>query len=227
MSSPDYTNLLSSALSGFLPEGVAYSVGVIPRKFHFEFPLEADWFSTAGDYRKCEFVAGRDCARAALGQLGFARGPILPDEYGVPLWPVGVLGAISHSRGYCVAIAARSAAYQTLGVDLEKTNRLSPAAMRRTVHPGEQSYVRGSQKKATLIFCAKEAFFKAQFPFWHTHANFHDLEFAVDESGGRLTVRDIGKRFPGELRALAESFVFRFSYFEDFVVSACWLRRQD
>lgn len=227
MSGPDYTNLLSSALCGFLPEDLACSVGVIPKEPHFEFPLEADWFRTAGDYRKCEFVAGRDCARAALGQLGFARGPILPDEYGVPLWPEGALGAISHSRGYCAAIAARSATYRTLGLDLEKTNRLSPAAMRRTVHPGEQAYVRDSQKRASLIFCAKEAFFKAQFPLWHTHANFHDLEFAVDEAGGRLTVRKMGSRFPEELRFLAESFVFRFSYFEDFVVSACWLRQDD
>lgn len=198
-------------------------MAVIPKEAHFEFPVEADCLCTAGDYRKCEFVAGRDCARTALEQLGFARGPILPDDYGVPRWPEGALAAISHSRGYCAAIAARSATYRTLGLDLEKTNRLSPAAIKRTVHPNEQDYVQGEQKKASLIFSAKEAFFKAQFPIWQTHANFHDLEFAVDEAAGRLTVRNIGTRFPEELQSLAELFEFRFSYFEDFVVSACWL----
>lgn len=225
MTIPDYTSLLGFALSDLLPADVECSVGLIPKTPRFEFSVEADCLSTAGDYRKCEFAAGRDCARSALAQLGFERKPIMPDEYGVPRWPDGALGSISHSRGYCAAIAARSAAYRTLGLDLEKTNRLSPSAMKRTVHADEESYVQDQQKRASLIFCAKEAFFKAQFPIWHTHANFHDLVFAVDESEGRLTVRDIGARFPDELRRLAEKIEFRFSYFEDFVVSACWLEQ--
>jgi len=225
MSASDDTNLLGSALRGLLPADAECSVGVIPKKAHFEFQVEEDWLCTAGDYRKCEFVAGRDCARTALEPLGFARGPILPDEDGVPSWPDGALAAISHSRGYCAAIAAKDSEYRTLGLDLEKTNRLSPAAIQRTVHPSEQGYVRDNQKRATLIFSAKEAFFKAQFPVWHTHANFHDLELAVDGDAGKLTVRNIGKRFPEELRLLAGQIEFRFRYFGDFVVSVCWLRR--
>lgn len=227
MTAPDYTSLLGSALRGLLPPDVVCAVGVIPGESHFEFSVEADGLCTAGDYRKREFVAGRDCARTALEQLGLVRQPILPDEYGVPRWPEGVLGAISHSRGHCAALAAGSGAYRTLGLDLEKTNRLSPSAIKRTVHPDEEAYVQDNQRRASLIFCAKEAFFKAQFPVWHTHANFHDLVFAVDEAEGRLTVRDIGARFPDELRALAPKIAFRFSYFEDFVVSACWLKQRE
>lgn len=227
MSSPDYTSLLSAALRGLLPAGVEYSVGTIPKVSHFEFQAEEDYLCTAGDYRKCEFVAGRDCARAALEQVGFSRGPLLADEYGVPVWPDGALGAISHSRAYAAAIAAECSEFRALGLDLEKTSRLSVSAMKRTVHPSEEAYVQGEQKRATLIFCAKEAFFKAQFPIWHTHANFHDLELAVDESAGKITIQEIDKRFPDELRSLAPEIEFRFSYFEDFVVTVCWLRRPD
>jgi len=227
MSNPDHVKLLSSALGCLLPEGVEHAVDVIPKQAIFEYVVEEERLSTAGGYRKCEFTAGRACARAALEKAGFSRGPILPDADGVPLWPEGALAAISHSRGYCAAIASRTSDYRTLGLDLEKTNRLSPAAIRRTVHPSEQLYVQDDQKKASLIFCAKEAFFKAQFPVWQTHANFHDLELEVDEEAGELTIRSIDDRFPEELRNLVNSIKFRFVFFEDFVVSACWLKHAD
>lgn len=223
MVSPDYTSQLDSALCGLLPSGVEYAVGPIPEAWHFEFDIEGDSLRAAGDYRKCEFVAGRDCARTALEKVGFARAPILPDEYGVPVWPEGSLATISHSRGYCAAIAAKAADYCVLGLDLEMTNRLSASAIKRTVHPDEQIYVQSDQKKASLLFCAKEAFFKAQFPIWHTHANFHDLILTVDEAKGKMTILRMGERFPSELRSLAADIQFRFSFFGDFVVTACWM----
>lgn len=224
MSAPDYVTLLDSALRSLLPAGIKYAVGPIPEVSNFRFQAEADLMRSAGDSRKREFQAGRDCARAALEQTGFPGGPVLADQDGVPVWPEGASAALSHSRGYCAAIAARSSGYRMLGLDLEKTNRLTRSAVDRVVHPSEQSFVQSHQKKASLIFCAKEAFFKAQFPIWQTHANFYDLELAVDEDAGEMTIENMDKRFPEELRSLGEKIEFRFSYFEDFVVSACWLR---
>ena len=224
MSGPDYTLLLDEALGRLLPVGVEYSVCSIPKSSHFEFDIEADSLRTASEYRKCEFTAGRDCARSALKKFGIPRMPILSDDDGVPFWPEGAVGTISHSRGYCAAIAARKAHYAVLGLDLEMTNRLSPSAIERTVHPDEQSYVNSDQKKASLLFCAKEAFFKAQFPVWQTHANFHDLILSVDEDKGNMTIMGIGERFPEDLRSRAADFRFRFSYVGDFVVTVCWLK---
>jgi hypothetical protein len=40
-----------------------------------------------------------------------------------------------------------------------------------------------------------------------------------------MKIRHLGKRFPEELRSLASEVQFRFCYFEDFVVSVCWLAR--
>lgn len=224
MSSPKYISLLNSALRSILPPGVEHGVGSIPDEPQFEYSSEKDHMRSAGDYRKCEFVAGRDCARAALERVGFARGPILSNDDGVPVWPLGVLASISHSRGYCAAIAAKESGYRTLGLDLEKTNRLSASAIERIVHPHEQVYAQSDQKKASLIFCAKEAFFKAQFPLWQTHANFHDLVLAVDEYAGKIRILTMGERFPVDLRSQAADMQFRFSFFEDFVVTACWLK---
>lgn len=227
MTDVNYTSLLDRALCRLLPVGVTHGVVEIPKKADFEFSSEAELMRTAGDYRKSEFVAGRGCARAALERAGFAREPILSNEDGLPVWPEGALASISHSRGYCAAIASKSEDFRILGLDLEKTNRLSPSAIKRSVHPDEQIYVQSEQKKASLIFCAKEAFFKAQYPVWHTHANFHDLVLSVHEELGQITIQSIDPRFPDDLRALVEQIEFRFSYLGDFVVSACWMSQQD
>lgn len=226
MNTPDATQRLNTALESLLPAGVRHATSRIPARPIFRFQAEAKAMRTAGDYRQSEFVAGRDCARAALAQIGYPEQPILADADGVPAWPAGALGAISHSRGYCGAVAARQTDYRILGLDLEKTNRLSRAAIERVVHPQEQGYVEGDQRKASLIFSAKEAFFKAQYPSWQTHANFHDLVLAVEGSDiGRMTIRDLAQRFPDDLCALAPDIRFRFRYFEDFVVTLCWMEQ--
>lgn len=224
MSGPEDTSSLYSSLRALLPDDVACAVASVAETEEFEFRLEADCLSRAGDSRRREFLAGRECARAALEAIGYQRVPILPDPSGVPVWPEGALASISHSKGLCAAIAAKCGGYRILGLDLEKTNRLSPGAIQRTVHPHEEDYVGDDQKRASLIFSAKEAFFKAQFPLWRTHANFHDLELAVDEAACRLKIQGIDKRFPDELRSLAPEIEFRYGYVDDFVVSACWLR---
>lgn len=224
MSSPEYTTLLESALRGFLPEGVKCGVCHIPDEVDFEYIAEEGSMRSAGDYRKREFIAGRGCARVALRQLDFPEGPILSDADGIPVWPEGAVASISHSCDYCAAIAGHKTSFRALGLDFEKTNRLSVSAIERAVHPHEQIYVQSNQRKASLLFSAKEAFFKMQYPIWQTSANFHDIVLVVDESAGTLRVDTMGKRFPDELRSLAPDIQLRFSYFEDFVVTTCWLK---
>ncbi len=225
MNSPDYLNLLDSALESLVPPGVAYAVAPMPEQPRFRFEAEAHWVRQASEKRQREFAAGRDCARAALSQVGLPEQAILADANGVPIWPEGALASLSHSRGYCAAVATDSKRLRMLGLDLEQTNRLSRSAMARVVHPSEEeAYVQDSQQRATLIFCAKEAFFKAQFPGWQTYGNFHDMQLAVEGGqSGSISVLTLGPRFPQELRSLASKIRFNFRYFEDFVVTVCWL----
>ena len=124
---------LDTALEASLPKHAQSAVCVIPKQARFAFEQEASAVQQAGDYRQREFAAGRICARSAISKLGIKSGPITMDEDGLPRWPEGVLAAISHSRGYCSAIATSDTYYRALGLDLEKTNRLSPAAIERVV----------------------------------------------------------------------------------------------
>ena len=58
--------------------------------------------------RRREHATVRACARAALVQLGQRPVPILNDPDGVPVWPLGVVGSLTHCRGYrgCAGRAA-------------------------------------------------------------------------------------------------------------------------
>src|SRR5690242_7832438 len=59
----------------------------------------------AVEKRIAEFCAGRHCAREALRALGRTPGAILA-EGRAPIWPDGVVGAITHCTGYCGAVVA-------------------------------------------------------------------------------------------------------------------------
>jgi len=214
---------LSLALKAIRPCACTAETCLIDDWPTFEFKEEADLFKMAGDYRKREFNAGRKCLRGALEKFDVVRLPIPSDCHGVPIFPEGYLGCISHSRGLCAAIAGKKNDFRALGLDLEMTNRLSASAIDRTVHPIEETYVKGDQVRASLIFCAKEAFFKAQFPLWHTHANFRDVAFRVDAENQSLHIEWMDKRYPEALRALAGEFYFNYRYFGAFVVTICWI----
>lgn len=171
-------------------------------------------------HRQNEFAAGRRCARRILDELGFEGSASLDaDSEGVPTWSEGFVGSISHSRGVAAAVAGRASRYDLVGLDLEKTNRLSEAAMKRVIHPTEAQFVNDDQVKATVLFSLKEAFYKAQFPRHRTPGNFHDLALAVDWELGRAEVAVMGACFAKEL----ERVQFAYCLVGNYVLSVCWL----
>lgn len=181
-----------------------------------ELELMAGWAS----HRQHEFATGRRCAREALDSLGFGgRARLGADADGVPVWPEGFVGSISHCRGVAAALAGLTCEYALVGLDLEKTNRLSGGAMKRVLHPEEVEFVQDDQVKASILFGLKEAFYKAQFPRHRTQGNFQDLALSVDTAAGRAKVSALDARFAGELRALN----FAYSLVGDYVLSLCWL----
>ena len=216
---------LNHALKRILPPEVTHAATRIPPQYSdFEYADEIQCVSEASNSRKSEFLTGRRCARGALKKLGCAPKSILRDSSGVPLWPENYCGVISHARGYCCAIASKTESYRVLGLDLEMTNRLSKAAMQRVVHPAEEEFIKGCQRKASLLFSAKEAFYKMQYPEWRTPANFQDLVLEpVDIESGNLRVRMVGECFPESLREQVAFLRFRFQFFGDFVLTACLL----
>jgi 4'-phosphopantetheinyl transferase EntD len=114
-----------------------------------------------------------------LRELGIADAPIARGASGEPLWPTGVVGAISHSREVAVGVVGRRSEYAGLGVDVEELARgPSPRAARLVCRPGEMAWVdpESGTDRLAMLFSAKEAIFKALYPIEHVWLGFADAE---------------------------------------------------
>lgn len=216
---------LQFALPGILPAKIGCGVDLaLTEAEAFQYVEEGQHLARAVVARRNEFICGRRCARAALAQVGQAACALPTDANGLPIWPNDYVGSISHSRGLCCAVAATKEVVTGLGVDIEKTTRLSAPAMKRVVHPLEADCVGDDQALGSLLFSAKEAFFKAQFPVWRAQPNFQDLALQIHADTQHLSVLKMASHLPTNLSEATIRMVFRYQFFGDYVVTMCWLR---
>ena len=128
--------------------------------------------------RKAEFLAGRYCAQRALGRSGFTDCCVDIGLHRQPRWPAGMCGAISHARQLAIAVVAREAEVDGVGVDVE--DELTPEAMAQiqplVVNSDEYPLLsNGSlsrEQVVALIYSTKESFFKAAFPLVRHYFDF-------------------------------------------------------
>lgn len=145
-----------------------------------------------------EFTAGRVLARAALAMLGVPAGELLADVHGVPLWPTGVTGCITHGAGrVAVAVALRSEV-RAVGIDMEAVARFHRELETQMLSAMEiEQHLAGMsdserQARSAVLFCAKEAWFKCQFPLTGRRIGFLDAQVDVDWDSCRFVVRAPG-----------------------------------
>jgi len=138
--------------------------------------------------RRNEFITVRYCARTALGELGFAPVPILKGDKGEPCWPDGVVGSLTHCAGYRGAVVGRAGVVRSLGVDAEPHDVLPDGVLDAISLPIERAELAAlptGMHWDRILFCAKEATYKAWFPLTKRWLGFEDahITFDVDGSG--------------------------------------------
>lgn len=114
--------------------------------------------------RAREVATARHCARVALAALGAPVVPVLRDAWGAPVWPPGVVGSLTHCRGYRAAVVARGSDLPSVGLDAERLRSLSDAATDAVVRTDERGQAPDGVPPAhvpVLLFSAKEAVYKA------------------------------------------------------------------
>ncbi len=181
------------ALQSLFPSG---AVVVAARTADGEFPLhpsEAEFIARAAPKRRRDFAAGRHCARRALAQLGIADFVLRAAPDRVPLWPAGVVGSISHTTDFCLAVVAETGIAAGIGVDAEVLGDVGEHLWPRICTPRERDWLESLDaarrpRAATLIFSVKEALYKCQYPLTREWLGFHDLEIeppaSVAAAGG-------------------------------------------
>jgi 4'-phosphopantetheinyl transferase EntD len=168
-----------------LPDAVASAEALDDPPDAVLYPGEAELISRAVDKRRREFRTVRHCARRALRQLGLPPVAVLRGERGEPQWPLGVVGSMTHCRGYRAAAVARSGDFHALGIDAEPNEPL-PAGVLDAValaqERGELSRLAAADGMTCwdrLLFCAKESVYKAWFPVTRRWLGFEDAAVTI------------------------------------------------
>jgi len=175
----------------------------------------------AVEKRRVEFAMGRTCARRALCALGLSPVALPANRDRSVQWPREVQGSITHTEGLCVAVAARSSDLSGIGIDAERADRVTPKIWKQIASPAEIGWFEAAQTpgeaaaRSTLLFSAKEAFYKAQFCVTQAWVGFHDVELSATDDG-HFEVRVVkpiadryaaGTLFQGRFATLAEHVV--------------------
>ncbi|MFC3609520.1 4'-phosphopantetheinyl transferase family protein [Stutzerimonas tarimensis] len=133
--------------------------------------------------RQAEVLASRACAQAALQRLTGVAGLPGKDEQGMPSWPEGIVGSLTHSHGRAAVVIGEAKAWRGLGLDLEAL--IPPARAERLsgeiLTPAERQHLARLPEDArawriTLTFSFKESLFKALFPLVRQRFYFQDAE---------------------------------------------------
>jgi 4'-phosphopantetheinyl transferase EntD len=154
-------------------------------------PSDESELADASPARQREFAAGRQCARRALVTLGLKPVSIERGDAGEPIWPRGVVGSISHADGLCTAVAAHAGRVRGLGVDVEPDRAESVAFAKRICRQSELAAMErmgpSIEALAAVIFSAKEATYKLQFPLTQDLEAWASLEVLL--APGTFSVR--------------------------------------
>ncbi|MBB3992944.1 4'-phosphopantetheinyl transferase EntD [Sulfitobacter undariae] len=155
-------------------------------------PEEAVNLKGAVPKRLAEFHAGRAAARAAMVSLSLPPRPVPIGADRAPIWPEGLTGSISHTSSACVAAVGPRSTWAGIGVDLEDATPLDPLLVAEVCTKAEQIWL-GTQPAAErgvmakLIFSAKEAAYKAQYPLTGALFGFEVLELTIDRNTSRFS----------------------------------------
>ena len=180
----------ATLLSGVLPGGAqalaAAEMYADPPELA-PLPEEEPLIAKSVAKRRNEFITVRYCARQALGELGVQPVPILKGEKGEPCWPDGIVGSLTHCEGYRGAAVGQTRRGALGGHRRRAARRAArrvcstPSACRRSAPNCRRCPTALHWDR--ILFCAKEATYKAWFPLTQRWLGFEDAHITFDVDG--------------------------------------------
>jgi len=170
-----------------LPEAVICESARDDEGAHSLFPEEAALVAGAIAARQREFATARSCAHRALARLGLPPVPILRGARHEPLWPRGLVGSITHCRGYRAAAVTRRAELRAVAIDAEPDEKLPADAARYVLRVDERAALArapGGTNWDRVLFSAKESVYKAWFPMTGRWLGFDEAVVTIDPGRG-------------------------------------------
>lgn len=151
--------------------------------------------------RIAEFAAGRFCARRAVARFGIVDCPIGAHDDHRPRWPQSLTGSITHTEAFSAAAVGDRRRFLAIGIDAERIGGVSPDLWSRVLRSSEREWLERlptavQATVATLLFSAKEAFYKCQYEITRQWLDFHDVTidcFGDNRNREGLAVRPAGR----------------------------------
>jgi 4'-phosphopantetheinyl transferase EntD len=213
-------------IDAILPAGVTSAEafgGPVPAPL---FPGDAEPAELArwSEERRREFATGRALARRALCGAGLPPVAIPRDAQGAPVWPPGTIGSVTHCPGYTAAAVALTARVRAVGVDAEPALTLPAGVLDEIALPAERAELRLLRSGhpevcwGRLLFCIKEAVYKAWFPLTGRWLAFEDVWVRVDATGTFAASLLVAEPGPGR-----RGFPGRWLLRDGYLLGAAWL----
>jgi enterobactin synthetase component D / holo-[acyl-carrier protein] synthase len=237
--SPDIASIeanpakLSPTLASLFPPGAVAAELREPGDPSLLLPAEAQYLGKAVLKRAQEFAAGRLCARALLAEFGILDFAIEVGEARQPVWPDALVGSITHTAGFCAAVVAEKSHCAAIGMDCELAGSVKPELWPSICTHEEILWLNSLPEAsrvdaATLIFSAKEAFYKCQYPLTRERLTLHDARVEAPTwgaAGGTFTI------LPTRRIALAEKAALplhgRYLFHQQFMTAGLSLASRD
>lgn len=167
--------------------GLDYSLGALHSQ-------ERALVESAVASRQRDFSTGRVLARRLIEARGRPAEPLLRDPDRVPIWPTGIVGSISHTKGLAVAAIAESEMFQGIGIDVEPDEAVGEGVERIVCREVERPWLdlegpKERGRRCKIVFSIKEAVYKAFYPRVRVFWNFHDVEVDIDLVGESFQAR--------------------------------------
>jgi enterobactin synthetase component D len=150
--------------------------------------------ANAAPKRKAEHFAGRYLCKELLVAQGLPF-TVPVGHSRAPVWPAGWTGSITHIAGMAISCLSRQADVALLGIDVE--NWINPGIADDIAHAvidqDERQLLANSwpfSESLSLVFSAKESFFKAAFPLVGRYFDFNCVRMVdIDYTAQRFSLQ--------------------------------------
>ena len=120
------------------------------------------------------------------------------------MWPAGYVGSIAHAEGMAAAAVGLGTEFESIGMDLEGRGRVTADVFSMLFVARELEWLAGQRGPnadawPTVLFCAKEAFYKYQYPLTGWFVDFKEVMVTVDIEANAFRVEWVSGRL-GERR---------------------------
>src|SRR5262249_12591348 len=124
--------------------------------------------------------AARIAVRGLLAALEASTLEVPRGALKAPLWPAGIVGSLAHDPDLALAAAAPSVSLRSVGVGIEPALPLPSELLYTVATESERRMLAGDLLRARLLFCAKEAVYKATSQLDGIFLEHHDVQVDLD-----------------------------------------------